>query len=83
MLFSLVRFYFLKRHITVETEAAQANCIYRPWGLREMDGVPSKEICTTLSITDSNLWVMLYRTRMALQECLEMNWFDTAAGGTV
>ena len=26
--------------------------------MREMDGVPSKEICATLSISDSNLWVM-------------------------
>jgi len=48
-----------------------------------MDGVPSKEICAVLSITDSNLWVMLHRARMALRECLEMNWFDTPAGGTV
>jgi RNA polymerase sigma-70 factor (ECF subfamily) len=51
--------------------------------MREMDGVPSKEICAVLSITDSNLWVMLHRARMALRECLEMNWFDTPAGGTV
>jgi RNA polymerase sigma-70 factor (ECF subfamily) len=51
--------------------------------MREMDDVPSKEICSILSITDSNLWVMLHRGRMALRECLEMNWFDTPAGGTV
>jgi len=50
--------------------------------MREMDSVPSKEICATLSITDSNLWVMLHRARMALRECLEINWFDTPAGGT-
>ena len=43
--------------------------------MREMDDVPSKEICATLSISDSNLWVMLHRARMALRECLEMNWF--------
>jgi RNA polymerase sigma factor (sigma-70 family) len=51
--------------------------------MREMDGVPSKEICSILSISDSNLWVMLHRARMALRECLEMNWFDQTAGGTV
>ena len=51
--------------------------------MREMDEVPSKEICAILSISDSNLWVMLHRARMALRECLEMNWFDTPAGGTV
>ncbi len=48
----------------------------------EMDGVPGKEVCATLSISDSNLWVMLHRARMALRECLEINWFDTPAGGT-
>src|SRR5262249_13183465 len=52
------------------------------FAMREMDGVPSEEICTILSITDSNLWVMLHRARMALRECLEMNWFDMPAGGT-
>ncbi|PYL11917.1 MAG: hypothetical protein DMF48_04440 [Verrucomicrobia bacterium] len=50
--------------------------------MREMDGVPSKEVCAILSISDSNLWVMLHRARMVLRECLEMNWFDTPAGGT-
>ena len=50
--------------------------------MREMDGVPSKEVCAILSISDSNLWVMLHRARMALRECLEINWFDTPAGGT-
>jgi RNA polymerase sigma-70 factor (TIGR02943 family) len=51
--------------------------------MREMDDVPSKEICAILSIIDSNLWVMLHRACMALRECLEMNWFDRQAGGTV
>jgi RNA polymerase sigma-70 factor (TIGR02943 family) len=44
--------------------------------MREMDEVESKEICATLSITDSNLWVMLHRARMALRECLAINWFE-------
>lgn len=43
--------------------------------LREVDGVPSDEICRTLDITPNNLWVMLHRTRMALRRCLEENWF--------
>jgi len=51
--------------------------------MREMDGVHSKEICAILSITDSNLWVMLHRARMALRECLEVNWFNKGAGRTV
>ena len=43
--------------------------------LREMDGVESREICKMLNISESNLWVMLHRARMALRRCLESNWF--------
>jgi RNA polymerase sigma-70 factor (ECF subfamily) len=43
--------------------------------LREVDGVESKEICALLDISESNLWVMLHRARMALRRCLETNWF--------
>ena len=43
--------------------------------LREMDDVDSKEICAQLDISESNLWVMLHRARMALRRCLETNWF--------
>jgi RNA polymerase sigma-70 factor, ECF subfamily len=45
------------------------------FNLREVDGVDSKEICATLGISESNLWVMLHRARMALRRCLETNWF--------
>jgi RNA polymerase sigma-70 factor (ECF subfamily) len=44
--------------------------------MREMDEIESKEVCATLSISDSNLWVMLHRARMALRECLAVNWFE-------
>src|ERR1043165_8201006 len=47
--------------------------------MREMDEVESKEICVTLSISENNLWVMLHRARMALRECLAMNWFEKPA----
>jgi RNA polymerase sigma-70 factor (ECF subfamily) len=43
--------------------------------MREVDGVESKEICNLLNISESNLWVMLHRARMALRRCLETNWF--------
>jgi RNA polymerase sigma-70 factor (ECF subfamily) len=43
--------------------------------LREVDGVASKEVCALLDLTESNLWVMLHRARMALRRCLETNWF--------
>lgn len=44
--------------------------------LREMDDLPGREICAQLGISESNLWVMLHRARMALRECLELNWFE-------
>lgn len=43
--------------------------------LREVDGLESQEICAVLNISESNLWVMLHRARMALRRCLETNWF--------
>jgi RNA polymerase sigma-70 factor (ECF subfamily) len=46
------------------------------FNLRELDGVDSKEICAMLGISESNLWVMLHRARMALRRCLETNWFS-------
>ena len=47
--------------------------------MREVDGVESKEICELLGISESNLWVMLHRARMALRRCLETNWFQKQA----
>lgn len=43
--------------------------------LREVDDLESKEICSLLNISESNLWVMLHRARLALRRCLEVNWF--------
>jgi len=53
------------------------------FNLREVDGVESKEICAMLNISESNLWVMLHRARMALRRCLETNWFGKAGVGEV
>jgi RNA polymerase sigma-70 factor (TIGR02943 family) len=49
--------------------------------LREMEEVGGKEICRMLAISENNLWVMLHRARMALRECLEINWFDRKPEG--
>ena len=38
--------------------------------LREVDELPSKEICDKMSISESNLWVLLHRARLQLKECL-------------
>lgn len=45
------------------------------FALREMEELPSQEICKILSITPSNLWTQLHRGRRLLRRCLELNWF--------
>jgi len=50
--------------------------------LREVDGLSTNEICTTLGISAANLWVMLHRARMALRICLETHWFQTHRAST-
>jgi RNA polymerase sigma-70 factor (ECF subfamily) len=51
--------------------------------LREMDGVPSKEVCAMLHISEANLWVMLHRARMALRQDLETTFFEGKGGVTL
>ena len=46
--------------------------------LREIDELKTEEICHDLNITPNNLSVMLHRARMALRECLEINWYKKA-----
>lgn len=43
--------------------------------LREHMGLDTDEICKELGITSTHCWVLLYRARMALRECLENSWF--------
>ena len=43
--------------------------------LREHLGLETGEICKELGVTPTHCWVLLYRARMALRECLETNWF--------
>ncbi len=49
--------------------------IARAFYLRELMGLETDEICKELSITATNCWVMLYRARMSLRQCLEVRWF--------
>ena len=41
---------------------------------REMDEMGSEEICKELSITPSNLWVLLHRARIRLANCMKTRW---------
>jgi RNA polymerase sigma-70 factor (ECF subfamily) len=48
----------------------------RAFLMREHMGLETDEICKELRITPTHYWVLLYRARMALRKCLEMNWFS-------
>ena len=54
----------------------------RAFTLREIDGIESDEICKVLSITSSNLWVMLHRARSKLRKCLDATWFQKTSQET-
>ncbi len=43
--------------------------------LREMNQFETSEICEILNISETNLSTMLYRARMLLRKCMELNWF--------
>lgn len=43
--------------------------------LREMEGLEGEEVCNLMGISLTNLRVMLYRARMRLQCCVELNLF--------
>ncbi|HEY0268307.1 MAG TPA: sigma-70 family RNA polymerase sigma factor [Methyloradius sp.] len=44
--------------------------------LREVQEEDNEEICKALGITATNAWVMLYRARMSLRKCMELNWLS-------
>lgn len=43
--------------------------------MREHLGLETPAICKELDITPTHCWVLLYRARMTLRECLQQNWF--------
>lgn len=47
----------------------------RVFMMREWLELETDEICKELAVTSTNLWVLLYRARLRLRECLELNWF--------
>jgi RNA polymerase sigma-70 factor, ECF subfamily len=52
----------------------------RVFMMREVMDLETDEICKELSITSTNLWVMMYRARLSLRECLEQRWFAAQSG---
>ena len=51
----------------------------RVFMMREWLDLETDEICKELSITPTNLWVLLHRARLRLRECLQQGWFGSAA----
>jgi RNA polymerase sigma-70 factor (TIGR02943 family) len=47
----------------------------RVFMMREWLELETDEICKELSITATNLWVLLHRARLRLRECLQARWF--------
>lgn len=47
--------------------------------MREWLELETDEICKELAISPSNAWVLLYRARVQLRECLDLNWFGQAS----
>ena len=47
----------------------------RVFGMRELLGMETDDICKELNISTSNCWVLLHRARMGLRECLSQRWF--------
>jgi len=44
--------------------------------MREWLELSSDECCKELTITSTNLWVLLHRARLRLRDCLQARWFD-------
>jgi RNA polymerase sigma-70 factor (ECF subfamily) len=47
----------------------------RAFLLREWLEMDTREVCKEMQISTTNCFVMLYRARMRLRECLEVKWF--------
>jgi RNA polymerase sigma-70 factor (ECF subfamily) len=47
--------------------------------MREWLELDTEEICKALTISPTNLWVMLHRARLRLRVCLEQHWFGGAS----
>lgn len=48
----------------------------RVFMMREFIELDSDEICQSVEITTSNLYVLLHRARLQLRQCLETHWFS-------
>ena len=52
----------------------------RVFMMREWLELDTEEICKEVGLSTSNAWVILYRARIRLRECLDLNWFGNQPG---
>lgn len=45
------------------------------FSLKVVDQLDTKEICDMLDLKENNVWVILHRARLKMQQCLHANWF--------
>jgi RNA polymerase sigma-70 factor (ECF subfamily) len=64
--------FFRVLEVCLDKLPAQAARVFM---MREWLELETDEICKELAISASNLWVILYRARLRLRECLDLNWF--------
>ncbi|MFL6707239.1 MAG: sigma-70 family RNA polymerase sigma factor [Massilia sp.] len=64
--------FFRVLEVCVDKLPAQTARIFM---MREWLEFDTDEICTELAVTSANVWVVLYRARLRLRECLDLNWF--------
>ncbi len=48
----------------------------RVYRLRDIEEIEYQKVCNILSVTPTNLRVMLHRARKLLRRCLEINWME-------
>ena len=68
--------FFRVLEVCVDKLPAQSARIFM---MREWLEFDTEEICTELAVTSANVWVVLYRARLRLRECLDLNWFGKPA----
>jgi RNA polymerase sigma-70 factor (ECF subfamily) len=70
------------RDVFTECMTGLKGNMQQAFAMKELEGLPTEEICKVLSVTPNNLWVMLHRCRQQLKVCLETNWISKNRGVT-
>jgi len=47
----------------------------RVFTMKTIQGISTEDICNELGINPSNLWVLVFRARTSLMDCLNTSWF--------